>query len=126
MVRYMKIMVVEDEATSALIMTVFFNSIGYDIGNIAATGEEAFTRSLNEKPDLICMDIQLAGKIDGIEAAETILKHNQNTYILFITAYSDDQTIARAKKLNPIAYLLKPFDMNELKKIIESIKHKQQ
>ena len=117
----MKLMVVEDEATSALIIKLLFDSMGYDIGNVAATGEEAVTRGMNEKPDLICMDIQLAGKIDGIEAAEKIIACNKNTEILFLTAYSDDQTIARAKKLNPIAYLVKPFDINELKKIIESV-----
>lgn len=117
----LKFLVVEDEATSALIMKILFESMGCDIGKIAATGEEAVSRGLSEKPDVVCMDIQLAGKMDGIEAAEKIVAANPETKVIFLTAYSDELTVSRAKKLNPAAYILKPFDLGELKKTIEAI-----
>ncbi|HBC76665.1 MAG TPA: two-component system response regulator [Candidatus Wallbacteria bacterium] len=117
----LKLLVVEDEATSALIMKLFFGSLGYDIGEVAATGEEAVLRGIKEKPDIVFMDIQLAGKIDGIEAAEEIISQSKNTSIVFVTAYSDEETVARAKKLNPVDYILKPFNLNDLKKIIDSV-----
>jgi CheY-like chemotaxis protein len=117
----LKFLVVEDEATSALILKLFFGSLGYDIGEVAATGEEAVLRSIKEKPDIVFMDIQLAGKIDGIDAAEEIISQSKNTSIVFVTAYSDEETVARAKKLNPVDYILKPFNLNDLKKIIDSI-----
>ena len=117
----LKFLVVEDEATSALIMKLFFDSMGYDIGEVAATGEEAVLRGIKEKPDIVFMDIQLAGKIDGIEAAEEIISQSKNTSIVFVTAYSDEETVARAKKLNPVDYILKPFNLNDLKKIIDSV-----
>ena len=117
----LKLLVVEDEATSALIMKLFFGSLGYDIGEVAATGEEAVLRGIKEKPDIVFMDIQLAGKIDGIEAAEEIISQSKNTSIVFVTAYSDEETVARAKKLNPVDYILKPFNLDDLKKIIDSV-----
>ncbi len=117
----LKLLVVEDEATSAFIMKLFFDSLGYDIGEVAATGEEAVNRCFEENPDIVFMDIQLPGNLNGIEAAKKIIKESKKTSIAFITAYSDEKTMNEAKKLNPVAYILKPFDLNDLKKILNTL-----
>jgi len=117
----MKILVVEDEAISALLLNIYLESLGYDIGEAVATGEEAVLKANEVRPDIVLMDIQLAGEMNGIDAAREIILRNKNTVIAFLTAYSDEETIARAKKLAPVAYLIKPFEMVELKNIIDSI-----
>ncbi|HOT77249.1 MAG TPA: response regulator, partial [Candidatus Wallbacteria bacterium] len=87
-----RILAVEDEAISALLLNAYLASQGYDCGEAAAIGEEAVERAARENPDIVFMDIQLAGKMDGIEAARLIKKNRENTQIVFVTAYSDEET----------------------------------
>ncbi len=64
------------------------------------------------------MDIQLAGKMNGIEAARLIKESVKNSKIVFVTAYSDEATIAAAMKIEPLAYIIKPFNIEELKCVV--------
>lgn len=119
----LKILVVEDEAWSVIMITKFLKNLGYDCGTAVATGEEAVRIALAESPDIIFMDIRLADDVNGIEAARRILA-KKKIPIAFMTAYSDDEIIDEARKLNCAAYFIKPIDPLELADLLNSIKNK--
>ena len=118
-----KILVVEDERLVALSMQRKLESMGYSVPNTVATGEEAIQQSSQLKPDLILMDIMLAGHLDGIAAANAI-RQRFNIPIIYLTAYSDDDTLQRARVTEPFGYLLKPFEGKELQTAIEMALYK--
>ncbi len=115
-----KILIVEDEVITARFMQIRLGSLGYDVCKPVAKGEEAIVSAEKEKPDLILMDILLAGEIDGIDAAEKILSFCEIP-IIFITGYQDEVYMKRAGKLNPAAYLIKPIDIYDIESVIKSL-----
>ena len=112
------ILVVDDERIVALDITHTLQQMGYAIAGVASTGEEAVARAGDSRPDLVLMDIKLKGSMDGIEAAERI-RELFDVPIIYLTAYSDSQTLDRAKSSEPFGYLIKPFDERELHSTIE-------
>ena len=113
-----RILVVEDENLTALEIQSKLNLWGYEVADTVSSGEDAVQRALELKPDLILMDIVLKGDITGIDAAKTI-KESINIPIIYLTAYSNDETFQDAKITRPDAYLIKPFEEKELKFAIE-------
>ena len=113
-----KIFIVEDETVISMGLTHRLKKSGYEIVGTATTGEEAVKLISSAKPDLILMDILLRGKIDGINAAEEIRK-SHDIPIIYITAYSDEKTLSRAKATEPHGYITKPFDQKDLETTIE-------
>jgi len=112
------IMVVEDETIVALDIQNRLTKLGYNVPAVLATGEEAIEQAPQIAPDLVLMDIMLAGEIDGIKAAEEI--HQQlNIPVIFLTAYADSRTLQAAKLTEPYGYVLKPFEERELHTTIE-------
>lgn len=85
---------------------------------MVSSGEEALERAGTDRPDLILMDILLAGQMDGIEAAKQI-QSNLDIPIVFVTAYDDQEKLDRAKLLNPAGYILKPYNDRQIKVSIE-------
>lgn len=118
-----KILVVEDEGIVALDLQHSLMTLNYDVPYMADTGEEAIQAAQDYQPDLILMDIRLKGEMDGIEAARIILQ-TLNIPIIFLTAFADSVTLERAKSIEPVGYLLKPFDEDELHVTIEVALHK--
>ncbi len=114
------ILIVEDEAFTAMSLRLELERAGYKVCNILSTGEQAVSFAESNKPDLILMDIRLAGNIDGIEAAEQI-KTSQNLPIIFMSGYDDKSSRQRAQKLNPLSYLVKPVTLGDLTDVIESV-----
>lgn len=113
-----QILVVEDEAIIAADIQRCLINLGYRVAAIAATGQEAIAQAKLNKPDLVLMDIILQGGMDGIHAAEKI--HALfNIPVVYMTAYSDSDTITRAKRTEPYGYLVKPFESNELSAAVE-------
>jgi diguanylate cyclase (GGDEF)-like protein/PAS domain S-box-containing protein len=108
-----RILLVEDESIVADDINMSLSNIGYDIVATVSTGEEAIVRAETEKPDLVLIDIMLAGKIDGIEAAGQI-RANFDIPVIYLTANADDDIIERAKRTEPFGYLLKPFTIAEV------------
>jgi CheY-like chemotaxis protein len=108
-----KVLIVEDEAITAMAIKRNLEELGYSVPAIADTGEEAISLADKIKPNLILMDIVLKGKMDGTEAAERISNSHQIP-IIFLTAYNDMDTINRAKTSAPYAYLSKPIDERHL------------
>jgi PAS domain S-box-containing protein/putative nucleotidyltransferase with HDIG domain len=113
-----KILVVEDESLVAKDIHNMLKSLGYEVVDVLATGEEAVLRAEELSPDLVLMDIVLKGEIDGIVAAEQIWE-NFLIPVIYLTAYADEMTLQRAKLTEPFGYILKPFDERELQTTIE-------
>lgn len=118
-------MVVDDEAIITVWLKEHLKAMGYDVVGTAFCGEEAVDLSNKLHPDLILMDIVMAGKIDGIEAAEIIQK-NLEIPVIFITAFGEEQFINRAKALEPFGYIMKPLRKLEIKSAIEIALYKSQ
>ncbi len=120
-----QILVVEDESIIAKDIQSSLKSLGYAVPAIASSGEQALTKAAEMLPDLALMDIVLKGGMDGIEVAE----HMRDRYgipVVYLTAYGDDQTLARAKLSEPFGYVLKPFDERGLQSTIEMALYKSQ
>lgn len=121
MERMLKVLLVEDETITALFMKMELEKTGYHVIQIVATGEKAVISAKEDLPDIILMDIMLAGKIDGIEAASMINSDpDPGIPVIFCTAYEDDSIRERAEKLKPLGFLIKPFEIRKLNKIIDS------
>lgn len=113
-----RIMVVEDEGITSLMLQSSLKGMGYSVTAAVFTGEDAVRRAEEDKPDLVLMDIVLDGRIDGIEAAGQI--HARfNIPVVYITAYSDDTILSRIKATEPFGYIIKPIDERELRMVIE-------
>ena len=96
-----KILVVEDSSIVALDIQHSLQNLGYEVIGIASSGEEALKKVRKTLPDLILMDIKIDGKYDGIETAARI-KENHDIPIIYLTAYSDQDTLTRAKITEPL------------------------
>jgi DNA-binding LytR/AlgR family response regulator len=113
-----KILIVEDKAVIAENLAATLEEAGYIVTAKITAGEEAIATIEKEMPDVILMDIELDGKMDGIQTAEQLLiKHK--IPIIYLTNFDDKATIDRAKSTYPAAYLLKPFKKNDLLIAIE-------
>lgn len=117
------ILIVEDEGITAMDIKNRLESLGYNVPAMVSSGEDAVKKTKEIMPDLILMDIMLKGNMDGIEAAENI-RSSLDIPILYLTAYSDDNTLKRAKVTEPYAYILKPFSERELLVSIETALYK--
>jgi CheY-like chemotaxis protein len=109
-----RVLIVEDESLIAMALAAYLQREGYAVLELSATGEEAVKKSREERPDIIIMDIRLAGEMDGIEAAE-IISRERNVFIIFMTGYS-----ARAPE-ERVAVLTKPIDFSALRGILSRI-----
>ncbi|MFP5269998.1 response regulator [Coleofasciculus sp.] len=113
-----KILVIEDERVVALSIQNRLEALGYIITANVISAEVALTRIRQNPPDLVLMDIQLKGEMDGIEAAAQMRQQFQLP-IVYLSAYNDEETLERAKFTEPYGYLLKPFESKDLATTIE-------
>lgn len=109
-----RIMIVEDEFIIQTEMKIRLQKMGYQVVALASKGEEAINIAGEICPDLILMDIQLDGSMDGIEAA-IIIRKRFGIPVVYMTAYSDEEKIERAKFSAPYGYLVKPVQSQELR-----------
>jgi diguanylate cyclase (GGDEF)-like protein/PAS domain S-box-containing protein len=115
-----RVLVVEDEAIVARDVQDQLRMLGYAVAGHATSGEDAIAQVEQSRPDLVLMDIQLAGTIDGIAAAHAIRRLTHCTVpIVFLTAFDADDTLERAKLTEPFGYILKPFSERELRTVLE-------
>jgi DNA-binding NarL/FixJ family response regulator len=119
------ILLVEDERIVALDLVDTLKELGYSVVASVGTGEAAIENAIKLRPDLVLMDIRLAGKIDGIQAAQQI-REQTNIPTVYLTAHSDDSTLVRAMNTQPFGYLVKPFRAPELRCAIEIALHRQE
>ncbi|QHU99423.1 response regulator transcription factor [Synechocystis sp. CACIAM 05] len=108
-----KVLIVEDERLVAQHIAQLLKSDGYEICAIASDGATALKKIAEFYPDLVLLDIRIKGEIDGIEVAERI-KSLYSIPIVYLTAFSDGETLERAQKTNPQGYVIKPFRREQL------------
>ncbi|MDA3814503.1 MAG: response regulator [Candidatus Cloacimonetes bacterium] len=120
MEKRVKIMIAEDEAIIIQCLKMELELEGYKVCKFVTEGEEAIETAKEEEPDIILMDINLSGKMDGIEAARKIIE-NKYIPIIFMTGFNDTDIQKRAQEINPVGYLEKPVEVYEVTPIIKSL-----
>ena len=113
-----KILIVEDESIVALELESRLTDLGYSVCGIVSSGADAINTTIVQRPNIILMDINIKGPIDGVETAEKI-KEIIDIPIIFLTAFTDSNTLQRAKITEPYGYIVKPFEERELHTSIE-------
>lgn len=114
----LRILVVEDESLVARDLQATLEQLGYEVTGHCRTGVDALEAVGLQHPDLVLMDIRLGDTMDGIETAGRI-QAEHGTPVVFLTAYADEGTLARARGVEPYGYLLKPFHPSELRSVVE-------
>lgn len=112
------ILIVEDDPIISELIGWRLEKMGFYVSGKTQTAEEALGKIKDERPDLILIDINLPGTMDGTELARTVKEKFQIPFI-FLTAYADSETTSRAIDTEPAGYLIKPFKDDELKVTIE-------
>jgi PAS domain S-box-containing protein len=113
-----KVLIVDDEVVVAEDIRRQLRSLGYTVVGVASSGVDAIRLGGEHRPDLILMDIKLKGSMDGIEAARSI-QERFDIPVIYLTAFSDDETLERARHTLPLAYLIKPFVSTDLRAAVE-------
>ena len=113
------VLIVEDEVIIARDLSQTLTKLGYNVVGHCVRGEEAIDVVEEKMPDIVLMDIMLKGDMTGIDAAKEIRKKIQ-VPIVYLTAYSDEDSIGRANASGPSGYLVKPFKANDLRATIET------
>jgi signal transduction histidine kinase len=108
-----KILIVEDEGIVAFNLQQRLQHLGYQITGTAESGAEGLALVSQERPDLVLMDIHIQGEMDGIELAAA-LNRDFALPVIYLTAYSEDATLERARSTRPYGFLIKPFSEREL------------
>ena len=116
-----RILLVEDEKIIAFTIKRMLEAMGYQVSAILSSGTEAVAFCSSETPDLIIMDILLAGPMDGITAAETIMQ-TKNIPVIYLSANADTEAVARARVTEPYGYLNKPAGERDLYNALEAAK----
>ncbi len=112
------ILIVEDDPIISQLISWRLEKFGYRVSGRVQTAEEALERIKEERPDLVLIDINLPGSMDGTELARRI-RDEFHVPFIYLTAYSDSETISRVIDTEPAGYLLKPFKDEELQVTVE-------
>ncbi len=113
-----RILLVEDEVITASSLKMGLEKAGYSVCPLATRGDRAIEIAIAEKPDVILMDVNLVGALNGIETAKEIQKSLQ-TKIVFLTGYHDDEVVSQINDLNPLGYIVKPVSVERIRHILD-------
>lgn len=111
----MNVLIVEDESIIAMEIESYIKKLGYTVVDICSNAEDALKVSEDTEINIVLMDICIKGEKDGIETAALLKKSYPLMEVIFLTAHMDEYNVDRAIKLDPVAYLSKPFNREELK-----------
>ncbi len=112
-----RVLIVEDEIINAMALADVLPTWGCDVVDMVTGGDEAIRVSEKEAPDVVLMDINIHGPIDGLAAAREIIGR-LGIPVIFMTGYGDEETLAAAAALNPRAVLVKPLDVKRLAELL--------
>ncbi len=112
-----KIFIVEDEMIIGANISLQLSNLGYEVTGIVPRGEEALIHIQQNIPDIVILDIQLKGKLDGVETAKIIQK-KYGVPVIYLTANVDQTNFDRAKETNPYAFISKPFKKLDLQRAV--------
>lgn len=115
-----RIAVVEDEGIVAMDISKCLSSLGYEVVFVADSGEKAIENLVSMPADLILMDVELKGELNGLETA-MIVKEKNNIPVVFLTAFEDETTLKKIGSITSDGFLVKPFEDEELKKTVERV-----
>ena len=118
-----RILVVEDDTDIILSIKEGLEYHGYKVIGSAVSGEQALSMLERKTPDLVLMDIQLMGDMDGVETAEQV-RSKFKIPVVYLTGLTDDKILDRAKLTDPYGYIVKPFELNRLMATVEIALHK--
>lgn len=113
-----KILIVEDEMLIAANLSLQLTELGYEVTGIMPRAEDALYQIRESPPDIVLVDVQLKGKMDGIEMVGTMQKE-LNIPVIYLTANADDANFYRAKHTHPYAFISKPYKKLDLQRAIE-------
>lgn len=113
-----KLLIVEDDMIIGAKVSLLLSNLGYEVTGIIPRGEEAVRHVLDNPPDIVLLDINLKGVLDGVETAQAMQK-NGNIPIIYVTANTDETTFSRAKETRPFAFISKPIKNIDLQRAIE-------
>jgi len=114
----LRVVIADDERIVAADLSRRMTALGYVVVGNVGRGSDAVRVSLELRPDLVLMDIGMDSEYDGINAAAQI-RAQADIPVVFVTSYSDKETLRRAKEIGPFGYVLKPFDERELVATVE-------
>ncbi len=123
MIQPIQILVVEDEMIIAANISMQLTEMGYEVSGIIPRGEDAINHIKNNLPDIVLIDIQLKGELDGIDTAQKMQELHNNLAIIYLTANADEANFDRAKLTHPYAFISKPFKRLDLQRSIELTIH---
>jgi CheY-like chemotaxis protein len=115
-----KILIVEDEIIIALSLGELLEHWAYELCEPATSGKEAVGKAESEQPDVILMDVNIKGEIDGIQAAREITSRF-NIPIIFMSGYPESEIREKARINSAVEYLSKPLDYDKLRKTLQSL-----
>lgn len=118
-----KVLIVEDEVIVAMSIERSLSSFGYDVVGLSTTPEDSIRMAEELRPDIVLMDINLEGEIDGIDAAKKISEIS-DIPVVYLTSYTNEETLRRAISTNPYGYLTKPVRVKEIYNTIEIVLNK--
>ncbi|MBN2543926.1 response regulator [bacterium] len=118
-----KVLIVEDEGIIAKDIESTLLNLDYKVVDVVSSGEDSIKSAMNNRPDIVLMDIVLQGKMNGIQAAKQIRKE-LDIPVIYLTAYADNATLQKAKLSEPFGYILKPFEDKEVHSVIEMALYK--
>lgn len=120
-----KVMIVEDDVFLSFVEEKIVTRLGYEVVGKATSGEEALERIEEYDPDILLIDVQLSGTLDGIDTVKQLRSLNFQIPVIFISGYIDDSIMKRAKEVDYVDYLVKPIDMAMLEKPLDKAKNTQ-
>jgi len=113
-----RVLLVEDEVITATSLKMGLEILGYSVCPLATRSDRAIKLAETENPDVVLMDVNLPGGVNGIETARAILKLI-DTKIVFLTGYHDDEIISEINALAPLGYLVKPVSVEHIRELLE-------
>ncbi len=108
-----RVVVVEDEGITLIQLRRILTQAGLQVVGTATNAEEAIQTVLKERPDIVLMDINMPGELNGLDAAEKILA-TEKVCIIMLTAFSDEEYQQRARQIGTCGYVIKPVNRDVL------------
>ncbi|MHC1791294.1 response regulator [Solidesulfovibrio sp.] len=115
-----RVMIVEDEAITAMATGAMLKRLGHVVLAAVGTGQDALVAFRLQRPDLVLMDIRLDGDLDGIETAK-LLRRDSDVPVVFVSAFVDESTRTRAAEAGPFDFMPKPLDEYDLKNLLSRL-----
>ncbi len=112
-----RVLIVEDEVFNGMALSMMIPQWGCEVLDLVTNGEDAIRVAEAARPDVVLMDINIHGSIDGLAAGREIIDR-LGISVIFMTGYDDDKTVNAAKDLQPLGFLVKPLDVSLLKELL--------